>query len=86
MVRPDGKVCFNPTGTAALATAGTGDVLTGLIGGLMAQGIRSEFAASAGVYIHGLAGSMAEKTHGSYGVTAGDVADNIGRAINTIMN
>ena len=86
VARPDGKVCFNPTGTVALATAGTGDVLTGLIAGLMAQGIRSEFAASAGVYIHGLAGQMAEKTHGTYGVTAGDVADNIGKAIKSIMN
>ncbi len=86
VVRPDGKVCYNPTGTAALATAGTGDVLTGLIAGLMAQGLSSELAASAGVYIHGMAGQMAEKTHGSYGVTAGDVVDNIGRAINSIMN
>ena len=86
VVRPDGKVCYNPTGTAALATAGTGDVLTGLIAGLMAQGLSSELAASAGVYIQGMAGQMAEKTHGSYGVTAGDVVDNIGRAINSIMN
>ena len=86
VVRPDGKVCFNPTGTAALATAGTGDVLTGLIGGFMAQGISPELAASAGVFVHGMAGLMAERTHGSYGVTAGDVADNIGRAINSIMN
>lgn len=86
VVRPDGRVCYNPTGSAALATAGTGDVLTGVIGALMAQGLSSELAASAGVYIHGLAGTMAEKVHGSYGVTAGDVADNIGRAINTIMN
>ena len=52
----------------------------------MAQGLSSELAASAGVYIHGMAGQMAEKTHGSYGVTAGDVVDNIGRAINSIMN
>lgn len=85
VVRPDGKVCYNPTGTAALATAGTGDVLTGLIAGLMAQGLSSELAASAGVYIHGVAGKLAEKTHGTYGVTAGDVADNIGRAIASIM-
>lgn len=85
VVRPDGKVCFNPTGTAALATAGTGDVLTGLIGGFMAQGISPELAASAGVFVHGLAGRMAENTHGSYGVTAGDVADNIGRAIYSLM-
>lgn len=85
VVRPDGKVCFNPTGTAALATAGTGDVLTGLIGGFMAQGISPELAASAGVFVHGLAGRIAENTHGSYGVTAGDVADNIGRAIYSLM-
>lgn len=86
VVRPDGKVCFNPTGTAALATAGTGDVLTGIIAGLMAQGVRSEYAASAAVYIHGLAGQMAEEIHGSYGVTAGDVADCVGRAIKSIIN
>ncbi|MDE6161654.1 MAG: NAD(P)H-hydrate dehydratase [Muribaculaceae bacterium] len=86
VVRLDGKVYYNPTGTPALATAGTGDVLTGIIGSLMAQGLSSEVAAMAGVYVHGLAGQMAEKDHGSYGVVAGDVADNVGRAINSIMN
>ncbi|MDE6109448.1 MAG: NAD(P)H-hydrate dehydratase [Muribaculaceae bacterium] len=85
VVRPDGKVCYNSTGTPALATAGTGDVLTGVIAGFMAQGLNPELAASAAVYVHGLAGSLAEKTHGSYGVTAGDVADNIGRAIASII-
>lgn len=85
VVRPDGKVHFNPTGTPALATAGSGDVLTGLIGAFMAQGMRGEVAASAAVYVHGLAGRLAEKEHGTYGVTAGDVADNIGRAIKSIM-
>ena len=86
VVRPDGKVFYNPTGTPALATAGTGDVLTGLLGSLMAQGLSPEVAASAAVYIHGLAGQMAEKTHGTYGTTAGDVVDCIGRAIKSIMN
>lgn len=81
VVWPDGKVFFNPTGTAALATAGSGDVLTGVLLGLIAQGIRPERAALAGTYIHGVAGAIAEKTHGVYGVIASDVVDNIGRAI-----
>ena len=81
VVRPDRKVCINSSGTPALATAGTGDVLTGIITGLIAQGIKPEMAAVAGVYIHGVAGRMAEKEHGSYGVCAEDVADNIGKAI-----
>jgi NAD(P)H-hydrate epimerase len=85
VIRPDGKVCFNSTGTPALATGGTGDVLTGVIAGLMAQGIPAESAAIAGVYIHGLAGSIAEKQEGTYGVIAEDVANAIGQAIKRIM-
>lgn len=85
VVRPDGKVCFIPTGTPALATGGTGDVLTGVIASLIAQGIRPELAAIAGPYIHGLAGELAARQHGTYGVTAEDVADNIGRAIKSII-
>jgi NAD(P)H-hydrate epimerase len=85
IVRHDGKVCFNPTGTPALATAGTGDILTGIITGLMAQGMPAENAAIAGVYIHGVAGSIAEKQQGTYGVIADDVADAVGQAIKRIM-
>jgi NAD(P)H-hydrate epimerase len=84
-IRHDGKVCFNPTGTPALATAGTGDILTGVIAGLMAQGMPPENAAVAGVYIHGLAGSIAEKQEGTYGVIADDVANAVGQAIKRIM-
>lgn len=84
-VRPDGKVFYNSSGTPALATAGTGDVLTGLMVGLVAQGMKPEIASIAAVYIHGVAGRMAEKEHGSYGVCAEDVADNIGKAIKSIM-
>lgn len=86
IVRPDRKVCINSSGTPALATAGTGDVLTGLITGLIAQGIKPEIAAVSGVYIHGVAGEMAAEEHGEYGTTAEDVADNIGRAIKKIIN
>lgn len=85
-VRPDGKVFFNSSGTTALATAGTGDVLTGLMAGLLAQGLKPEIASIAAAYIHGVAGRLAERIHGTYGVTAEDVADNIGRAIKSIMD
>ncbi|MDE7025887.1 MAG: NAD(P)H-hydrate dehydratase [Paramuribaculum sp.] len=86
LVRPDGKVYFNSSGTPAMATAGSGDVLTGLIAGLMAQGYKPEVAALIGAYIHGRAGELAAEEHGEYGVTAGDIAFNIGKAIKQIMN
>lgn len=84
-VRPDGKVFYNSSGTPALATAGSGDVLTGLMAGLVAQGFKPEIASIAAVYLHGIAGRLAEEDHGTYGVCADDVADNIGRAIKKIM-
>jgi ADP-dependent NAD(P)H-hydrate dehydratase / NAD(P)H-hydrate epimerase len=55
---PDGEAAINPTGNVTLATAGSGDLLTGLIGSLMAQGISPEKAAMAGAYIHGLSGDL----------------------------
>lgn len=85
LVRPDGKVCFNSTGTPAMATAGSGDVLTGVIVSLMAQGYKPEVASLVGAYIHGLAGEMAAEEEGDYGVTASDIADNIGKAIKEVM-
>lgn len=85
-VRPDGKVFYNSSGTPALATAGTGDVLTGLMLGMLAQGFKPEIASIVAVYVHGTAGQLAEKRHGSYGVCAEDVADNIGTAIKNIIN
>ena len=85
-VRPDGIVCFNSSGTPAMATAGAGDVLTGRILSLMAQGYKPEQASMMGVYIHGIAGELAAREQGEYGVTATDIATNTGRAIMTIMN
>lgn len=85
IVRPDGRVHINSSGTPALATAGSGDVLTGIITSFMAQGYEPEIAAIIGVYIHGVAGELAEETHGDYGVTSEDVADCVGRAIKSIM-
>jgi hydroxyethylthiazole kinase-like uncharacterized protein yjeF len=68
---PDGRAWANPTGTPALATGGTGDVLAGLIGSLLAAGLPPERAALAGAYLHGLAGRRAAAAGP---VTAADVA------------
>jgi NAD(P)H-hydrate epimerase len=69
----------NPTGTSALATAGTGDVLSGIIATLLAQGLAPIDAGRAGAYWHGLAGQRAARKR-PVGVIAGDVADALGRA------
>lgn len=86
IIRPDGRLYFNSSGNPAMATPGAGDVLTGVITSLMAQGYRPEVAALCGVYIHGVAGDIAAETEGQYGVTAGDIAANIGRAIKSVLN
>jgi NAD(P)H-hydrate epimerase len=72
-------VHVNPTGTAALATAGTGDVLTGIIATLLSQGLTPLDAARAGAFWHGLAGSCAAADR-PVGVIASDVAAALGRA------
>ncbi len=70
---PEGKVRVNPTGSRGLATGGTGDVLSGIIGGLLAQRLPPFEAATAGVYIHGLAGEKASRRLGPDGLLAGDL-------------
>lgn len=86
IVRPDGIVIFNSSGTPALATAGSGDVLTGIITSLVAQGHKPEIAAFLGCFIHGIAGQISAERNGDYGVTAEDIASNVGRAIKMIMS
>ena len=63
-----------------MATGGSGDVLAGLIGSLLAQGLLSEKAATLGVYLHGLAGDMAEKVMGQQAIIASDLVDFFGKA------
>ncbi|HOZ47583.1 MAG TPA: NAD(P)H-hydrate dehydratase [Candidatus Hydrogenedentes bacterium] len=70
---PSGEAYVNPTGNSGLATGGTGDVLSGLIGGLLAQGLSPLDAAVVGVYIHGLAGDIAAEACTQRGMIAGDV-------------
>lgn len=83
---PNGKVYFNSTGNAGMATAGSGDVLTGIIIGLLAQHYTPEIAARLGVFIHGLAGDMAKDDWGEEGLIASDIIQYIGKAIKHLHN
>ena len=85
-VNPTGRVYFNSTGNPGMATAGSGDVLTGTIGALVAQGYRSDRAAIIGAYIHGLAGDLVTADYGEFGVMASDIADYLGRAFRAVVN
>ncbi len=77
---PDGQMIFNSTGNAGMATAGMGDVLTGIIAGLLAQGYVPAHAAVAGVYLHGLAGDKALNQQSKESLLAGDIVDYLGDA------
>lgn len=70
---PEGTCYFNPTGNPGMATAGSGDVLTGIILSLLSQGYSSRIAAIIGVYLHGLAGDLASEEIGVEALTAGDI-------------
>ncbi|MBU0671453.1 MAG: NAD(P)H-hydrate dehydratase, partial [Candidatus Margulisbacteria bacterium] len=76
-----GDVYINNTGNPGMASAGVGDVLTGMIAGLKAQGQACWGAAVAGVYLHGLAGDLAAKDKGEYGMIASDLVEKIPYAI-----
>lgn len=84
MARPDGLVAICPTGNPGMATAGTGDVLTGMIVGLLAQGVPAWEAACAATYFHGAAGDLAAQHLGQAGMVAGDVIAQIPYAIQQI--
>lgn len=75
----------NTTGNPGMATAGSGDTLTGIIASLAAQGYSGFDAAACGVYIHGLAGDMAAEAIGQWGITASDIADFASKAIKDII-
>ncbi|MBL0745382.1 NAD(P)H-hydrate dehydratase [Chryseolinea sp. Jin1] len=75
IVGPDGKVYFNPTGNPGMATGGSGDVLTGILTGLLAQGYATLAAAQVGVYLHGLTGDLAAGEKGMNSLIASDLID-----------
>ena len=80
IITPPGKVYFNDTGNAGMAKAGMGDVLTGIITGLMTQHYPLPEAAILGVYIHGLAGDIAAEKFSQEAMQASDLIDSIGEA------
>jgi NAD(P)H-hydrate epimerase len=72
---PDGRVFLNPTGNPGMASGGTGDVLTGIVGGFLARGMEPAVALTAAVYLHGLAGDIAAARVGQEALVAGDVIE-----------
>lgn len=82
---PDGRLYINLTGNDGMATAGSGDVLTGIIAGLLAQGLKAEQAVILGPYLHGLAGDLAQKERSSYSLTAGDLIAFLEAAFNNLL-
>ncbi len=72
---PEGGVLLNPTGNPGMASGGTGDVLTGILGAFLARGLEPAHALAAAVYLHGLAGDIAAARHGEESLVAGDVID-----------
>ncbi len=83
---PDGKVFFNPTGNSGMATGGSGDVLTGIITGLLAQAYDALDAALIGVYVHGLAGDLAAEKKGQISMIASDIIDHLPQAFLNLSN
>ncbi len=80
---PDGEAWFNTTGNAGMATGGSGDVLTGLLTGLLAQGYEPAVAAISGVWLHGQAGDLALRSTSMESLTASDLIMHLGKAFNS---
>lgn len=81
IVTDGNQIYINKTGNPGMATAGSGDVLSGIIGSLVVQGFSLYESAKMGVYLHGLAGDLAAKTKGQYSLIAGDIIDFLAEAI-----
>jgi NAD(P)H-hydrate epimerase len=81
---PEGPVAINPTGNAGLASGGSGDVLTGTVAALLAQGLPAWDAACLGAYVHGLAGDLLAAERGPEAIAAGDLAAALPEALSTL--
>lgn len=77
IARPDGGIHVNPTGNPALASGGSGDVLTGILAGFLARGFSPDMAAICGVYLHGLSADFLAESMGEAGILAGDLIEAI---------
>jgi NAD(P)H-hydrate epimerase len=83
---PDGHIAFNTTGNAGMATAGSGDVLTGILLGLLTRGYNQQEACLLGVYLHGLAGDLAARDLGQESLMASDIINYLPRAFAVLGN
>lgn len=83
---PDGNVYFNTTGNPGMATAGSGDVLTGMILGMLAQAYSPEDAAIISVYLHGIAGDISAENKGKPAIIASDIIEELGKAFQHLEN
>lgn len=83
---PDGNIIFNSTGNAGMATAGSGDVLTGIITGLLARGYQKGDACLLGMYLHGLAGDLAARELGEESLVASDIIAFLPKAFNRLKD
>jgi NAD(P)H-hydrate epimerase len=84
VAHPDGRASFSATGNAGMATGGTGDALTGIVGALLARGLSGFDAARLGTYVHGAAGDLAAARFGEDGLIAGDLIDALPRVWRTV--
>src|SRR3972149_939675 len=83
IAEPSGRIFINPTGNPGMATAGTGDVLAGMIGGFIAQGYTPLDASNMAVYVHGMAGDEVAKKKGQVGMVAGDMLNILPQVMNS---
>jgi NAD(P)H-hydrate epimerase len=81
---PDGRAWVNPTGNPGMASGGMGDVLTGILGGLLAQGYAPEEACQLGVFLHGYAGDLAAQERGEAGILARDVIERLPKSLRAL--
>ena len=81
---PNGRVYINPTGNPGMSSGGMGDILTGVISGLLSQKYSPEDACLLGTFIHGFAGDIVADRIGKSGITATDVADSVPEALNRV--
>ena len=83
---PDGHVAINPTGNPGMAKGGSGDVLTGIVGALLAREIEPAGALRAGCYVHGLAADVAGRDRGEYGMLASDIIESLPAALRALVD
>ncbi len=85
LASPDGRIVLNPTGNPGMASGGTGDVLSGILGGLVAQGLEAFDAACLGAFAHGLAGDRVALRQGEAGLLAHDLVEELPATLATLQ-